>query len=204
MQAGRMSNYECAKNLRCALRGAVAQSRAERWYARRMRRVAVCFLAHLSVVLAVAAQDPGSSIEVPAGSRLVMEAQGDGVQVYVCKQAGGSISWTLTGPEAQLLDPSGRPMGKHFAGPTWQLTDGSTVQGVLMASRPSSEAGAVAWLLLGAKPGTATGKMSEVAFIRRTQTHGGVADPAGCRTADDAGKTARVPYSAHYAFYAAK
>jgi hypothetical protein len=155
-------------------------------------------------ILPVAAQQPGGSIEIPSGSRLVLEAQGEGVQIYACKEAGAAMSWALTGPEAQLLDPAGRPVGKHFAGPTWQLTDGSTVQGVLMASQPSGEAGAVAWLLLRAKPGTATGKMTEVAFIRRTETHGGVADPAGCRSAEDAGKTARVPYSAHYAFYAAK
>jgi len=168
-----------------------------------MYRLSMCLLMAVGVVLALNAQQSGGSIDVPGG-RVVLEARGEGVQIYACKDAGGAIAWALTGPEAQLLDPAGRAIGKHFAGPTWELTDGSTVQGVLMASQPSPEAGSIAWLLLRAKPGTARGRMSEVAFIRRTETHGGVADPSGCREAGDVGKTARVAYNAHYAFYAAK
>jgi hypothetical protein len=77
------------------------------------------------------------------------------------------------------------------------------VQGQLMASRPAPASGSVAWLLLRAKPGTATGSMAQVAFIRRTETKGGVAPPAGCEAAKDAGTVVRIPYSADYTFYAA-
>lgn len=155
-------------------------------------------------ILPLGAQQPGASIAVPTGARAVLEARGTGVQIYACKDTGGAIGWALTGPEARLLDASGKAIGKHFAGPTWELTDGSTVQGAPVASQASPEANSVAWLLLRAKTGSATGRLRDIAFIRRTETHGGVADPSACRSAGDVGKSLRVPYSATYTFYAAK
>ena len=67
-----------------------------------------------------------------------------------------------------------------------------------------TEVNSVAWLLVGAKAGTATGKLADVKFIRRTETHGGVAPESGCQSTGDAGKTARIPYTATYTFYADK
>ena len=140
------------------------------------------------------------NLKPPAGERLARQAQATGDQIYTCD---GSI-WVLTAPEAKLLDDTGRQIGSHFAGPTWKLTDGSQVVGEMIASRPSPDAGSVAWLLLRAKSGTPTGRLADVAFIRGTETHGGVADPAGCLTTADAGKTVQVPYSATYSFYSEK
>jgi hypothetical protein len=152
----------------------------------------------------VMGQQARNSIEVPDGARVVLTAQGEGVQIYSCSQAQGGYKWVLTGPDARLLNDGGRQIGRHFAGPTWKLTDGSQVLGELVASQASGDAHAVASLLLRAKSGSATGKLSDVRFIRRTETRGGVADPARCRSAGDAGKTTRVPYSATYTFYAEK
>ena len=47
-----------------------------------------------------------------------------------------------TGP-SRLLTLSfwmntGKVIGKHFAGPTWQLTDGSEIKGKLMASQAAA------------------------------------------------------------------
>jgi hypothetical protein len=133
-----------------------------------------------------------------------LQAKGDGVQIYACAAAGTGFQWKLQGPDAKLLDAGGEQIGRHFAGPTWKLNDGSTVQGELVASQPAPEAGAVAWLLLRAKEGSATGKLANVTYIRRTDTHGGVADKAACMSAADAGKTARVSYTATYTFYSAQ
>jgi hypothetical protein len=169
-----------------------------------LRLAAIGILVSVASIWPLGAHQPGGAIDVPTGARVVLEARGEGVQIYACKDTGGTVAWVLTGPEAQLLDAGGKTIGKHFAGPTWELTDGSTVQGVLMASQPSPDAGSVAWLLLRAKAGSATGRMRDVAFIRRTETHGGAADPSACRSAGDVGKTVRVPYSAAYTFYAAK
>lgn len=159
-------------------------------------------------MLSIEAQQAGGSIDVPAGARVVLEARGEGVQIYNCTAiqdgAGSGLKWMLTGPDARLLDESGKQIGIHFAGPTWKLTDGSQVGGALVASQPSPDANSVAWLLLRAKSGTGTGRLAEVAFIRRTETHGGVAAAAACQAHEDTGKTVRVPYTATYTFYSQK
>ncbi len=147
-------------------------------------------------------QQTGGSIDPPAGARSVMQAKGDGVQIYICTDTHDGFKWVLKAPDAKLLDSSGETIGRHFAGPTWSLVDGSQVQGELIASRPAPEGNAVAWILLGARAGTGTGKFAEVKFIRRTETHGGVAAQSGCQSSGDVGKLSQIPYTATYTFYA--
>jgi hypothetical protein len=165
--------------------------------------VATILITSAVSIAALPAQQAGGSMEVPAGARVVLEARGEGVQIYSCAAAQGGFKWVLTGPDARLLDDSGKQIGIHFAGPTWKLTDGSQVAGEPIANMPSPDANSVAWLLLRAKSGNATGRLAAVEFIRRTATHGGVA-AAGCETREDVGKTVRVPYTATYTFYSQK
>jgi hypothetical protein len=167
-----------------------------------MRSFVFLLLAAASVALAHG-QQPGQSIEPPQGSQILFAAKGSGAQVYVCSQADAGFKWTFKGPDAKLFDAAGKEIGTHFAGPTWKLADGSQVQGEPIAGRPSTEKDAVAWLLIRAKAGSGTGKMANVAFIQRTETHGGLAPPTGCQSAADLGKAARSNYSATYSFYAA-
>lgn len=169
-----------------------------------MRIPAALSLASTLLLFTLHAQPSSGSIDPPAGARNLLQAHGEGVQIYNCAQTPQGLQWTLIGPDAKLLDASGKEIGTHFAGPTWKLASGGQVQGQLVATRPSSEAGAVPWLLLRAKPGTAQGAFATVAFIQRTDTHGGAADKSACQIPADAGKTARVPYTATYTFYAAK
>jgi hypothetical protein len=131
----------------------------------------------------------------PSLGSVVLEAQGVGAQVYTCSDS----KWTLKAPDARLLDASGHVIGRHFAGPTWQLSDGSTVKGSLLSSTPSPDGASVPWLLLKAVAGSGTGKFAAVAFIRRTETRGGKAPDEVCTNGDEK----RVNYSAKYTFYAA-
>lgn len=153
-------------------------------------------------VLPTFAQQPGGSIDLPPGVRTILAAKGEGVQIYECTGVQDGARWTLKGPDAKLLDAGGEQIGTHFAGPTWKLMDGSKVVGELLASEPSSDAGSVAWLLLRAKAGSGTGRLAEVTFIRRTETHGGVPAANDCQKTADVGKTVQVRYSATYTFYA--
>lgn len=169
-----------------------------------MRCFAVCLIAGLAPIAALHGQAAPGPLTVPPGARILLQAKGEGVQIYACTATGGGAQWVLQGPDAKLLDAAGKPIGTHFAGPAWRLNDGSEVQGQLMGSQPSPDPSSVAWLLLRAKPGSATGKLADVAYIRRTQTQGGVPDKSACASGSDAGKTARAPYSATYTFYAAQ
>jgi hypothetical protein len=169
----------------------------------RTRTISLIFAA-LSASL-LHAQQAGASVDPPAGAEVVLVAEGVGVQIYTCTGTAGGAKWVFKAPQAELQDATGKTIGSHSAGPTWALEDGGAVhgqvQGELVASQPAPEAGAVPWLLLRAKAGTATGTLANVAFIRRTDTHGGVAPGSGCEGPPDAGKTAQVPYRATYTFY---
>ena len=83
-------------------------------------RILLPFLAAFSSITLLLAQPAPVSIEVPTGAKLLLEAKGDGAQVYTCTDA----HWVLKAPDAKLLDAQGQVIGTHFAGPTWRLSDG--------------------------------------------------------------------------------
>jgi len=144
-----------------------------------------------------------ASLEVPAGQVLALKAQGNGVQVYECRAAQDDatrFSWTLKAPEAKLLDERGSPIGRHYAGPSWELADGSRVVGELKARANSPDANAIPWLLLDAKANYGSGLLAHVASVQRLHTTGGKAPADGCDAAH-AGEERRVPYTADYYFY---
>jgi hypothetical protein len=137
------------------------------------------------------AQTAKESIDVPPHSRLLLRAVGSGDQVYGCING----SWELKAPDAELLNQDGSVIGRHFAGPTWQLNDGSWIKGKAVAKQAAPDATAVPWLLLESVSGT--GKLGTVRFIQRTGTHGGNPPDGSCsQTA-----ALRVPYTATYSFY---
>ena len=144
-------------------------------------------------------------LDVPAGQVLTLTAHGVGVQIYQCAanpQDPGNFSWTLKAPEATLRSPSGKKLGTHYAGPTWEAPDGSKVVGELVAKADSPDATAIAWLLLRAKATSGSGVFAAVSSIQRLRTVGGKAPAGGCDAAH-AGRETRIRYSAEYRFYAA-
>ena len=157
-------------------------------------------LGMIALVLAVAcaardsiAQTTKESIDVPPHSRLLLRAVGSGDQVYGCVDG----RWALSAPEAKLVNQEGSVIGRHFAGPTWQLNDGSWVKGKAIAKLAAPDATAVPWLLVESVGGT--GRLGTVRFIQRTGTHGGNAPDGSCSQS----ATRRVPYTATYSFYGA-
>jgi hypothetical protein len=150
----------------------------------------------LALVVACLAQDSiaqaaKKSIDVPPHSRLLLAAVGSGDQVYGCIDG----TWVLNAPDAKLLNQEGSVIGRHFAGPTWQLNDGSWVTGKAVAKQVAPDATAVPWLLLESVGGA--GRLGAVRFIQRTETHGGNAPDGHCSQ----NAMRRVPYTATYSFY---
>lgn len=138
----------------------------------------------------------------PAGSVLLFELQARGVQIYACEAKPDDASafvWTFKAPEAELLNARGEVVGRHFAGPTWQGSDGSAVVGTVRERADSPEAGSIPWLLLEAKDHAGSGVFSTVTHVQRLATAGGAAPAAGCDAAH-AGEEVRQPYEATYAF----
>ena len=147
--------------------------------------------------------DIPDSLRVPAGQVLALSAHGVGVQIYACtaaKDDPGHFSWTLTAPEAELQDASGKHLGKHYAGPTWEAGDGSKVIGEVAAKADAPDAAAIPWLLLRAKSTSGAGIFTPVVSIQRLYTDGGKA-PATVCSAQQSASEVRVAYSAEYRFY---
>lgn len=156
-------------------------------------------------VPATALPDVPATLRPPAGQVVYLEALATGVQIYECvskPDAPSTYEWAFRAPEAALADRSGRSLGKHYAGPTWESVDGSTVVGEAKARDPGPKQSAIPWLLLGAKASSGGGTFGQAKSIQRVQTVGGVAPAEPCSAAN-ARQVARVPYTATYYFYRA-
>ena len=149
---------------------------------------------------AATAQNPTNP---PPSQHPILIVTGKGVQIYICQQTANGPQWVFQAPEATLTDASGNRMGTHSAGPTWKSNDGSTVKGELLQKSASPEPASIPWLLLKAVNPSGFGIMTSVEFIRRSDTHGGIAPATGC-DAQHLAATARVPYTATYTFYSGR
>ena len=160
-------------------------------------------VAGLFFSFAARAQQVPAQIQAPANEQLLLQVHAKGDQVYTCKEGVTQFAWTLKGPDAQLFDKEGKPFGKHFAGPSWEASDGSRVTGKAVANAPSPDADSIPWLLVNIVGHDGSGVLSRATTIQRVNTKGGKAPASGCDTGH-AGQEVRVPYSADYLFYAPK
>jgi hypothetical protein len=144
--------------------------------------------------------------ETPEGQVVLFKLHAEGVQIYECKVINPNARalryrWVLTGPDAILTDAKGAKVGKHYAGPTWEASDGSKVIADKKPVETTPKPPAVPWLLLKGMSHEGDGKFSKVTYIRRVDTEGGAA-PAAADFAYQ-GTELRVPYKATYIFYGA-
>lgn len=164
------------------------------------------------LVAGCATPQPPASTTVPdklkpgANESLAMIVPAKGVQIYECrakKDSSGGYEWAFVAPEADLFDARGNKIGRHYAGPRWEATDGSRISGALKERADAPLADAIPWLLLAAKSVGSEGSFSRVTSIQRVNTVGGVAPNSACTQAA-AGTPARINYTADYYFYATK
>jgi Protein of unknown function (DUF3455) len=145
-------------------------------------------------------------LQAPAGAEIpdqiasaetpVATIQAQGAQVYECKaDANGRLEWQFREPIASLF-VGGKTVGRHFAGPTWELTDGSKVIGKVVGQAPGATGMDIPLLKLDAVPQRDSGMLAGVTTIQRLNTLGGAAH-GRCLAA---GEMLSVAYSADYAF----
>jgi hypothetical protein len=154
-------------------------------------------------VFAQSAPSVPQQLQPPANEQLALQVHAKGDQIYTCKENAGQFAWTLKAPEAQLFGKDGKAFGKHFAGPSWQASDGSTITGKAAANVPSPDGDAIPWLLVSVVNHSGEGVLARVTSIQRLNTKGGKAPRTGC-DAVHAGQELRVPYEADYLFFAPK
>jgi Protein of unknown function (DUF3455) len=143
--------------------------------------------------------DVPPEIQVPAGNKVFLVGHAVGVQIYSCN----GVVWGFVAPRADLFDDHGKLIITHFAGPTWQATDGSRVVGQLAADPVTVDTTAIPWLLLSARTfaGPDGDRLVPTTYVQRIETAGGLAPPAVECNAATAGAVAEVPYTADYYFW---
>lgn len=141
-------------------------------------------------------------VRVPAGHKQAMWTVGAGEITYECRakaNMAGQYEWAFVAPVATLMDAANKPVGKYYAGPTWEAQDGSKVTGKQVAVAPAAP-GNIPLQLVKADPAMGMGAMQNVAYIQRLNTQGGVAPAMACSAAN-AGQRQQVSYRADYVFY---
>ncbi len=144
------------------------------------------------------------AIKVPTGHAVAFEMVGAGELSYVCRVKAGSsdaYEWVFAGPIATLTARNGSVLGKYYAGPTWESSDGSKLIGTQVAVSPASP-GNIPLQLVQAKSVMGEGAMQGVRYVQRVATVGGVAPQSPCGAAY-LNNEQKVKYQADYIFWKA-
>jgi hypothetical protein len=153
------------------------------------------FVAFTILSLPAQAEIP-DAIAAP-GETLVATIHAQGAQVYECKaDVAGKLTWQFREPVATLIE-NGKTVGRHYAGPHWELDDGSIVAAKVAARASGASAQDIPLLKLDVTTRRGSGRLADITTIQRLNTKGGTAE-GPC---ERAGAFLSVPYTADYAFY---
>ena len=153
------------------------------------------FLLAASLVNATAQKALPEAIAAP-GETAILTLHAEGAQVYECKtSADGALAWVFREPIATLFS-DGKTVGRHYAGPTWEYTDGSAAVGQVLGTAPGQVAMNIPWLKLGVTSRRGSGVLGPATTVQRINTMGGKLNGACYKP----GTYESVPYSADYVF----
>jgi hypothetical protein len=135
------------------------------------------------------------SAALPAQAEVLVTLHATGAQVYRCTQQAQDLVWSFREPIATLLLEN-KTVGRHYAGPTWEMGDNSLVRARVVETRPGATKDDIPVLVLAAAERSGDGLLVRTRTVRRINTKGGVLAGA-CTTA---GELRSVPYEADYVF----
>jgi Protein of unknown function (DUF3455) len=149
-----------------------------------------------SCVSAFAAETALPGAIAAPGETVVLSTHAEGAQVYECKAgADGKLAWAFREPIATLL-VDGKTVGRHYAGPNWEYSDGSAVSAKAAGNAPGATPNDIPWLKLSVVSQRGSGILTGVTTVQRINTKGGKLEG----TCDKAGNFSSAPYSAEYVF----
>ncbi|CAN7342637.1 DUF3455 domain-containing protein [Bradyrhizobium sp. LjRoot220] len=159
-------------------------------------RIAAITLLLLASSATAHAADPLPEAIAAPGQIVVTTLHAEGAQIYECKAGvDGKPIWSFREPIATLL-ADGKTVGRHYAGPTWEHSDGSAVAAKVAGNAPGTTANDIPWLKLEVTSRRGSGVLADVTTVQRINTKGGKRDGA----CDVVGSFLNVPYSADYVF----
>jgi hypothetical protein len=151
---------------------------------------------HLSAsVSSISKAQVPDAIAAP-GEAAMLTVHAEGAQIYECRaDSAGKLAWQFREPIAALM-VDGKTVGRHYAGPSWEMNDGSAITGKVDARAPGATAKDIPWLKMEVTAQHGTGQLAGTTTIQRINTKGGTAEGA----CEASGAFLSVPYSADYRF----
>ena len=160
----------------------------------RLRIGAATFAVLAPLAVASSAAELPDTIAVE-GAAIVVQLHAEGAQIYECKSDESKLlTWHFREPIAALF-LNGVTVGRHYAGPTWEVGGGSVV-GKAVGNAPGSGPKDIPWLKLDVSDRHGGGPLKDVTTVQRINTEGG-STQGKC---GKAGTFRAQPYSADYVF----
>ena len=157
--------------------------------------LALLMLVGAAAFVAPAAAQVPNSIAAP-GETVVLKVHAEGAQIYECKATpDAKLVWQFREPIATLII-DGKTVGRHYAGPSWELADGSAIVGKVVGDAPGADANDIPWLKLNVAAERGNGTLTGVTTVQRINTQDGKLNGL----CDEAGKLRAAPYAADYIF----
>ena len=149
-----------------------------------------------SSLLSARAETPLPDTIAAPGEATVLTVHAEGAQIYECRAgADGKPAWAFREPIATLLI-DGKTVGRHYAGPNWEHSDGSAAVGKAAGNAPGATPNDIPWLKLEVISHRGSGILTAATTVQRINTIGGKLEGA----CDKAGAFKSAPYSADYVF----
>src|SRR3981189_916462 len=137
------------------------------------KKATLAFLLLSGATVSAKAAEPVPAALAAPGEAVVLSVHAEGAQVYECKAgADGKPMGAFREPIATLL-VDGKTIGRHYAGPNWEYSDGSAVAGKVSASAPGASANDIPWQRLDVVPHLVSGTLAGRPTVQRINTKGG-------------------------------
>jgi hypothetical protein len=141
-------------------------------------------------------------LKVPDGQQLLLKTSATGVQIYDCKTSAtdlNNFNYVFREPRADLFNESSKNIISHGRGPSWKfIEDGSTIIASVLGKNDSPNPNSIPELLLQVNEKQGEGFLSNINFIQRLNTVGGLAPTGLCNPIEV--PTVEVPYTSNYLF----
>lgn len=139
-----------------------------------------------------------SKIKAPSTHAPVLQLAARGVQIFRCEKRDGGLLWVFRQPQAELLDATGKMVGRHGANFSFEHDDGSRLVSTIVAYDEADKPTDLRWLLLTTRS-FGKGAFENVSHVQRVNTGGGM-PPARCE-ASQLNQILRVDFTSDFVFY---
>lgn len=156
----------------------------------------ILLCAVLGICAPAQSQTRDSRVPTPV-AKLIATIHANGAQIYECRMSElKTLTWQFREPIASLVLDR-KTVGRHFAGPNWEMMDGTSVKAVALSQAPGGSDTDIPHLMLTVTGARGNGPIAFARTILRINTRGGMAKGSCAQSGD----FLSVPYSADYAFY---